>query len=167
MADAGTINSDSGARNDWVRRVLQVDVGVARGAGGKFSLVALAKSRFAWKTDRINAIAEIGRLQAALNARFKTVSSQKTALAAASLRLDRLIASFGPELDDALDRVLNADASNRPGMIKQARALMERFQHTVDNDDIMVELDGNEVLPDMAVTEPMRRALANISAALG
>jgi hypothetical protein len=136
-------------------------------AGGKLSLVALAKARFAWRAERTNAIAEIGRLEAALRDRFKGVESQKTALSAALGRLDKLIASFGPQLDDVLDDVLNADEAARPAQIKQARALMDGFQKTIDGDPIMVELDGNEVLPDMSVTEPLRRALGNISAALG
>jgi len=136
-------------------------------AGGKLSLVALAKGRFAWRAERTNAIAEIGRLEAALRDRFKGVESQKQALSAALGRLDKLIATFGPQLDVGLDDVLNADEAARPGMVKQARALMDGFQKTIDDDPIMVELDGNEVLPDMSVTEPLRRVLGNISAALG
>ncbi len=95
------------------------------------------------------------------------MDSQKTALSAALGRLDKLIAAFGPALDVGLDEVLNADETARPALIKQARALMDGFQKTIDDDPIMVELDGNEVLPDMAVTEPLRRVLANINAALG
>jgi hypothetical protein len=136
-------------------------------AGGKLSLVALAKSRFAWRAERTNAVAEIGRLEAALRDRFKGVESQKTALSAALGRLDKLIATFGPRLDVGLDDVLNGDEAARPALIKQARALMDGFQKTIDDDPIMVELDGNEVLPDMSVTEPLRRVLGSISAALG
>jgi len=136
-------------------------------AGSKLSLVALAKSRFAWRGERTNAVAEIGRLEAALRDRFKGVESQKTALSAALGRLDKLIATFGPRLDVGLDDVLNGDEAARPALIKQARALMDGFQKTIDDDPIMVELDGNEVLPDMSVTEPLRRVLGSISAALG
>ncbi|HEV2969685.1 MAG TPA: hypothetical protein VGY55_06825 [Pirellulales bacterium] len=136
-------------------------------AGGKLSLVALAKSRLSWRTERINAIAEIGRLEAALSQRFKGVESQKNALSAAVVRLDKLIKTFGPQLDDGLDYVLNGDEAARPGLIKQARALMDGFQKTIDGDEVMAALDGNEVLPDMAVTEPLRLALGKISAALG
>jgi hypothetical protein len=136
-------------------------------AGSKLSLVALAKSRFAWRTERTNAIAEIGRLEAALNQRFKGVDSQKNALSAANARLDKLIKTFGPQLDDGLDYVLNGDEAARPGLVKQARALMDGFQKTIDGDEVMAALDGNEVLPDMAVTEPLRLALGKISEALG
>ena len=136
-------------------------------ASDKLSLVALAKSRFAWRAERTNAVAEIGRLQAALRARFKDVNSLQQALSAAQDRLGKLIAKFGPELDDALDRVLNGDEAARPDLIQQVRALMKGFLETIDRDEIMAVLDGNEVLPDMSVTEPMRRRLGDISAALG
>ncbi len=135
--------------------------------GSKLSLVALAKARFAWKAERTNAISEIGRLEAALSQRFKGVESQKQPLSAALSRLDKLIATFGPQLDDGLDEVLNGDEATRPGLVKKARALMDGFNKTVEDDEIMRELDGNEVLDDMLVTEPLRKALANISAALG
>lgn len=135
--------------------------------GGKLSLVALAKARFAWKAERTNAISEIGRLEAALSQRFKGVESQKQPLSAALSRLDKLIAAFGPQLDDGLDLVLNGDETTRPALVKKARALMDGFQKTIDGDPIMAELDGNEVLDDMLVAEPLRKALANISAALG
>jgi hypothetical protein len=135
--------------------------------GGKLSLVALAKSRFAWKAERTNAISEIGRLEAALSQRFKGVESQKQPLSAALSRLDKLIATFGPQLDDGLDEVLNGDEATRPALVKKARALMDGFQKTVDSDPIMAELDGNEVLDDLLVAEPLRKALVNISAALG
>jgi len=160
-----TATPDEAAKQEWVRRVLGVDL--ARRAPGKLSLVALAKSRFAWRSERLNAVAEIGRLQAALSVRFRGVESQRKALTAAIARLDRLMAEFGPALDESLDRVLNGDEAARPALIGEARTLMAGFQRTVETDDIMVELDGNEVLPDMRVTEPLQRALGAIDAALG
>lgn len=159
--------SGQDSRTEWVRRVLGVAIPAPGGGNRTFTLVGLAKSRLGWRSRRIDAVAEIGRLKAELARQFSGDDSQRKELEAALAKLDRLIGAFGSELDDGLDRVLNADASGRAAAIDAARAQMQRFAHVIETDEIMVELDGNEVLPDMSVVAPLQKALDAISAALG
>lgn len=158
--------SDDAAKREWVVRVLKVSF-PTQPRTGSLSLVKLAKSRFAWRSERMSAVAEIGRLKMAISERFKDDETQASALTAALGRLDTLIGSFGPALDDSLDEVLNGDETKRPTSIAAARTQMARFQTIIEGDEIMSELDGNEVLPDMVVTAPLLRALGAIDAALG
>jgi len=135
--------------------------------GGKLSLVKLGKARLAWRRDRLHAVSEIHRLQGAVAKDFTGEPEQKAALDAALSRLDKLIGSLTDELDDSLDKVLNAAEPARAGLAEQARALMRRFLDHIETDEVMQELDGNEVLPDMSVCEPLQRSLADVAASLG
>ena len=158
------IMSDLGVKRSWVERVLGITFAQPRA----FSLVALGKSRLAWRNDRLSAIAEIGRLQSALAQEFGPIEEQKDALQSALKRLDTLIGELSGVLDDNLDAVLNAaEPSERQKRIAESKSTLTRFETLILSDSVMAELDGNEVLPDMEVTAPLRRRLNEINAALG
>lgn len=156
---------DDAAKRAWVGRVLGVTIpGVT---GGKFSVFALGRSRLEWRKQRLSAIAELGRLQAALTQKFANDTAQKQTLQAALKKFDDLISELGPDLDEDLDAVLNADEGKRKGLVDKAKSRLAKLERLVEQDPVVAELDGNEVLPDMKVTAPMRQRLNDIAASLG
>ena len=157
--------AESDIQDSWVLRVLGVQVPSA--APFKLSVVKLAKSRLAWKGQRVLAVAELGRLQGVIAARFGASGDQAKAVEGARKRLDSLMADLGPELDDALDALLNADGPEQvQKQATEARKMLQRFQDLIDGDDILAEIDGNEVLPEMKLVAPLKQKLADIAVAL-
>ena len=88
-------------------------------------------------------------------------------MANALKRLDKLIADLNEELEQQLDAVLNATEAQRPPLASTVKQTMKKFVRLVEADEIMVDLDGNDILSDMEVTEPLRLKLQTIAAALG
>ncbi|MBN8626370.1 MAG: hypothetical protein J0M17_12860 [Planctomycetes bacterium] len=129
------------------------------------SLVKLGRARLEWIDGRKKAIHEIRRLQQALQAEFDG-GDQQLELNRAVKRLELLIADLDAKLEDCLDAVLNAAESERSTALAQARVTLQKSQALVDADEIMVELDGNEVLPDMVVAATLRERLQAVAAAL-
>ncbi|MBL9084357.1 MAG: hypothetical protein JNK76_21325, partial [Planctomycetales bacterium] len=125
----------------------------------------LGRARLEWIDGRKKAIHEIRRLQQALQAEFDG-GDQQLELNRAVKRLELLIADLDAKLEDCLDAVLNAAESERSTALAQARETLQKSQALVDADEIMVELDGNEVLPDMVVAATLRERLQAVAAAL-
>lgn len=135
---------------------------------GALSLVKLGKARLEWIAVRSQAARDIARLKAAIELEFKDDPEQQAELAAASKRLDELVTELNEDLGNQLDAVLNArDDGQRHALAQTAQATMARFVHFVDTDEIMAELDGNEVLPDVQITAPLRAKLQAIADGLG
>ncbi|MFO0906697.1 MAG: hypothetical protein U0939_27075 [Pirellulales bacterium] len=131
------------------------------------SVMQLGKARIEWQQVRSNAIDGIRRLQVELKRVFKDDLDQRKQLAEALTRLSALIEQLNDELGEQLDRVLNAEESERLRLAAVARSTLTRFIKFVDQDELMVSLDENEVIPSMWVVDPLRASLANIDKVLG
>ena len=163
MADAALLD----AQADWLARVLGVRMPPKAGSSGSVSLVRLGKARIEWRDTLGQARGGMKQLKDAIARRYAGVDDAGGLVPAALDQLDRSMAALDDALFEQLDAVLNADAANRPPLVARARATMQRFTGHIASDPIMAELDGNEVLPETAITGPLRSKLAEISAALG
>ena len=156
--------------NDWVARVLGVTIGAPSGGDsastGTFSVMRLGKARVEWIGVRRAAVSEIERLRETINAEFKDDEEQAAQLAAALGELGQRINYLNPTLEEQLDALLNASPAEQGKFVGVARDTLEQFISYLDTDELMMEFDGNEVLPDMVVVAPMRAALSNIAAAM-
>lgn len=163
--------SDMAAKLEWVERVLGVAMSAPSGtvaSPARISSVKLGKARLGWLNTRRNAIADIGRLRGALASEFGGYEDQRAALPPALKRLDELVNKLNDQLDTDLDDIINQpDVSKQRQQASAVRGVIARFDALVANDAVMIELDGNEVLPDMRVTGPLLARLAEIGAALG
>jgi hypothetical protein len=133
----------------------------------KFSLVKLGKARIEWIGVRDKAVADIKRLKDALAEEFDSDPDQTEALAAALKRLDNVMKGLEVTLPDELDAILNAEETAREQLIATARKTLNSLNRLCNEDEVVAELDGNEVIEGFLVVEPMRAKLAEISAALG
>src|SRR5262249_44923251 len=139
-----------------------------QGAPTALSLIKLGKARLEWIGSRSKAVQDIGGLKAAIEAELKDDPEQQGQLAAALKRLDGLITELNEDLGNQLDAVLNAsDPGQSQALARTAQATMDRFIKFVDTDEIMAELDGNEVLPGLQITGPLRAKLRDIAIGLG
>lgn len=152
----------------WIERVLGVGIGSAKSAAGTLSLVKLGKSRIEWIGVRRAAVAGIGQLRDAIAQEFAADPEQAGALQQALGMLDTLVGQLDSRLEANLDAVLNAAAGrDQAAALAAARRMLEAAMALVDGDPLMSELDGNEILPDLAVQAPLKAKLADIAAALG
>lgn len=135
--------------------------------GKRLSLVKLGKARIEWADTRLAGIAGIQRLKVAIERDYADMPEAASAVKSAADRLDRTIGTLNAALQDQLDLVLNAEGPAREAEAERARQLMKAFGTFVDADPVMAALDGNEILPELAVTGPLRAKLAEIAAALG
>jgi hypothetical protein len=135
--------------------------------GSDTTLEGLARARQAWSKDRLDAIAGIGALRDAIRQEFAADDEQATELAAAMARLEDLVGQLDDGLDRTLDTVVNeADAEQRLRLRPAAMATLDRMDAFVSENELMTELDGNEILPDMKIVAPLKSRLAEVRAAL-
>jgi hypothetical protein len=137
------------------------------GAANGISVMKLGKARHEWNDARIHAIGEIRRLQEILQEVYEGNQAVQSALSAAHQRLDSMIATMNEELGNQLDKVLNANADERPTQTSTAKTLLGRFLHFVESDEVLSVIDRNEYAPDMEVAKPLQAKLQQIAAALG
>ena len=180
IADAGTaeakpvatLAAEAGAlaksrQFDAAQALLErIEAALNGSSGGGLSLVRLGKARLEWIAARNHALREFARLKSILEAEYQGVEDEAAALKNAQDRLDAMMQKMDEALELHLDRVLNAEATARPPLIEQARAALVRMAEVIQNDPLLALIDGNEYAPDMAVAEPMRARLADISAAM-
>ena len=133
----------------------------------KFSVMKLGKARIEWPDVRDKAVADIKKLKTALQEEFGQDGEQTQALTSALKKLDDLMVKLEVKLPDQLDAVLNADETSRGALITTARQTLNALNKLCDEDEVVAELDGNEVIEGFLVVQPMRSKLAEISAALG
>lgn len=162
----------SGALAAWVMKVLGVDVsrpaaGQARGEVSPL-LSGLDSAVETWAKLRAQAFSELSRLKDAIAAEFADIEQMQPQVQAALQRLDQ---SFG-RLDGSVERELagvlkESDPAQRRSLAGAASASVQVLRSYVETDVVLAEVDGNEVLPDMRVVEPLRATLAQIAAILG
>jgi hypothetical protein len=131
------------------------------------SIVALGKARHEWIATREKVFADLARLKRQIEIDYADMPEAAAAVTGALARLDRLIADLNMALHDDLDEVLNADPAERPAKSVKARATMAAFAKLLKSDPIFKELDGNDILSDVAITAPLASRLSQINAALG
>ena len=156
----------------WIERVLGIDLPGASetetGPDGDLSLVQLGIARVEFLSVQRQALGQLARLRSTLRNQYEDDAEQQDALARADTLLQGIEAGLGEALNDELDAVLNqADEAERRKLAGTARKTMQRLAALVDGNPIVAELDGNEVLPDMAVRAPLSARLRAIAAALG
>jgi hypothetical protein len=127
----------------------------------------LAHARQGWGKARLDAVAGIGTLKAALTQEFAADDAQADLVATALKRLDELVGRLDDELDATLDAMLReADAERRLALRAAAAAKLDVMDAFVSEDELMTELDGNEILPDMKIVAPLKSGLSQVRAAL-
>ncbi len=167
MKPAKADSTEFKARKEWVERVLGVAFAPSA-ATPALSLVRLGKARVAYIGVQRQALAGLSRLRETLRARYADDSSQQKQWQDADKTLADLAVRLDSALNDELDTVLNeADPGKRADLANRARGTLRGLSDLVASHPVMRELDGNEVLPDMAVTAPLAERLRAIEAALG
>ncbi len=142
-------------------------VGAASGAAAGLSLVKLGKARLEWPEIHTAASSELKRLKAEIQNQYSDMPQAAGAVTSALKTLDDSFALFNERLHDQLDEVLNAEEDARGKEISNAKRMIASFSKHVDSDPIIAAIDGNDILPDTRIAQPIRQKLAEISAALG
>jgi hypothetical protein len=137
-------------------------------AAGGLSVRQLAVARLEWVKTRDLAMNEITRLCRAVGDAYRGDAAHLPKVREAITRLDGLKARLKTPLDDALDKALSEnDATRRAQYAKAAKDSLKSIRAFIDKDELMQNLDGNEILTDMRVVQPMKDRLMAIEEALG
>jgi hypothetical protein len=130
------------------------------------SLAQLSKARAEWNGARAHAVSELARLKKILQHDYREATGEQAALNKALLRVDSTIDAMGDELNERLDGVVNAQAAQREDQAAAAKAALQRLIKLVSSDEILQNIDGNELAPDMVIAEPLRAKLKAIAESL-
>ncbi len=128
----------------------------------------LASARLDWGRQRTHAIAEITRLAGTVVQHFRNEPEQAAQVKKAVQQFQSLATMLKSDLEDQLDAALEeSDPAKRARLAATAKQTLRQVQALIDKDPLMRELDGNELIADMKVVEPMRKSLTALEAALG
>ena len=162
--DAAAAKKRLGQLNDVLNKV----IGSGSGDGvAKISLVKLGKARLEWPDTHSRAFGDLNRLKKQIEADYADMPEAAEVVAKAIKRLDDSFSTFNAKLHDQLDEVLNADEEGRKAQVATARQMIDRFSKHLAGDPIISALDGNDILPDVAIAAPIQAKLQEISVALG
>ncbi|HEX7438740.1 MAG TPA: hypothetical protein VF319_01480 [Caldimonas sp.] len=140
----------------------------AEPASGGLSVKQLATARLEWGKQREHAIAEITRLAQTLVREFQHETEQQPQVVKAVKQFQALAGMLKTDLEQQLDAALGEnDSAQRARLAATAKQTLKGIQSLLDHDPLMVALDGNELITDMKVVEPMKKSLGAIEAALG
>lgn len=135
---------------------------------GGLSVKQLATARLEWGKQREHAVAEIKRLAQTLVREFQHESTQQDGVRKAVKQFQDLIDMLKTDLEQQLDAALGEnDPARRARLAATAKQTLGRVRDLLDRDPVMQALDGNELIADMKVVEPMRKTLGAVEAALG
>jgi predicted P-loop ATPase len=113
-------------------------------------------------------MSEITRLCKAVIAAYQGEAAHLPKVREAITRLDGLKGRLKTPLDDALDKALSEnDTARRAQYAKAAKDSLKSIRAFIEKDELMQNLDGNEILADMRVVQPMKDRLVAIEEALG
>ena len=149
---------------DQVEKLLAA--GAASASDSAHSLAQLAKARIEWNSARAHAVSELARLKKILQHEYRDAREEQAALAKALQRVDSTIDAMDDELNSRLDRVVNAQAAQRAGQAAAAKATLQRLIKLVSSDEVLQNIDGNELAPDMVIAAPLRARLTDIAQSL-
>jgi len=62
--------------------------------------------------------------------------------------------------------VVNAQAAQRASQTAAAKATLQRLIKLVSSDELLQNIDGNELAPDMVIAAPLRARLTEIAQSL-
>lgn len=141
---------------------------VEAAAAGGLSVRQLAVARLEWVKTRDLAMSEITRLCKAVAEAYHGETAHLPKVREAITRLDGLKGRLKTPLDDALDKALSEnDATRRAQYAKAAKDSLKAIRAFIEKDELMQNLDGNEILTNMRVVQPMKERLMAIEEALG
>ena len=128
----------------------------------------LASARLDWGRQRTHAVAEITRLAGTVVQHFRNEPEQAAQVKKAVQQFQSLATMLKSDLEDQLDATLGeSDPAKRARLAATAKQTLRQVQALIDKDPLMRELDGNELIADMKVVEPMRKSLTALETALG
>jgi hypothetical protein len=137
-------------------------------ASGGLSVKQLAAARLEWGQQREHAVAEIKRLAQTLVREFQHETEQQAGVRKAVQQFQNLIGMLKTDLEQQLDAALGEnDPAQRARLAATAKQTLGRVRDLLDQDPVMRALDGNELIADMKVVEPMKKSLRAVEAALG
>jgi hypothetical protein len=138
----------------------------AAAPGAPASVAQLAKARLAWNTARTHAVSELARLKKILQDEYRDAGSEQAALAKALQRVDATVNAINDELNDRLNQVASAQVAQRAAQLAAAKVAVQRLITLVSSDEVLQNIDGNELAPDMLVAAPLRARLTEIAQSL-
>lgn len=166
-AEAGDTAGLGKAAQDLQRLTAALDklLGTAPATG--FSIQKLGVARLEWSKTRQKAMTDMEELKGEIKELYADTPEHTSQVTAAMKRLDDIFKTLNEDLEDDLDKVLNAAETARADPIRVARATMKKFQDFIAGDPVLAAIDGNEILSEISIREPMSGRLKNISQALG
>ncbi|MEX0348147.1 MAG: hypothetical protein AB3N15_01895 [Paracoccaceae bacterium] len=147
--------------------LVKVEGAAKASAKNGLSLVKLGKARIEWTQTRDLALADLERLKAHIKNEYADMPEVTSEVTNALGMLDKSLSVFQANLHDQLDEVLNASEDAVDNCVKAARKTIGVFNKQVASDPVLGALDGNDILPDIQITEPIRNKLNEIATALG
>jgi hypothetical protein len=152
-------------QDTWITKVLgvrrpRIDMGPDRG----YSLVEFAKARLAWQ----DAKGRVANLLAALREEIEADEGEDDGpvFAAATKKLDAVLARFNEGLGDTLDDLANAGEPGAIGSLKaRAGKIVGDYLSYVDTSPLIAHLERNPYMP-LGIAEALRKPLADVQARL-
>src|SRR5262249_26285266 len=139
-----------------VKQALASKASFTGDGAGSISVMKLGKARIEWRTTRDDSIKSMAKLKVAFEKAYENKPKLKGEVTEALKKLDGVFATLNEDLYQQLDDVLNeANLEKREALAKTARATMKTFVTYVEEDNIMLNLDGNEILPETRITGPI------------
>lgn len=140
--------ADSGAQTDpkraWIARVLGFDF-PAPGGPAAISLFALGKAALEWRNVCARLQADIGGLKSAAVARASGIydDDELPEVTGDLDQLDAIPQVISPEMETAINAVVNAAAEARPKMLQKLVADIDGLESTIAGNELIAAAEDN------------------------
>ena len=150
-------------QNEWVSRVLDVDVAdlPQAPAGAPPGPVQFAKLRLSWETAKKAVAADLSQLRAEV---MREVEDAE--LTANLKRLDEVLGTLNEGLGDLLDDLANTEPAKRASVAQRTQAIAASYLEHVLNDPLIDHIETNPFF-DVAISGRLLGPLSAINGALG
>jgi len=140
--------ADGGAQTDpkqaWIARVLGFEFPASRGPAAT-SLFALGKAALEWRNVCARLQSDVGSLKSAAIARASAIydDDELPEVAGDLDQLDTIPKVISPEMETAINDVVNAAPEVRPKMLQKLVADIDDLESTIDGNDVIAAAEDN------------------------
>jgi hypothetical protein len=125
----------------------------------------LAKARSAWLATRKHVDADLGKLLVAIKTTYRDHSELAAIEKHVQQQLDTVLDALDDELAEKFDELSKAPPADRPGLVADAKKILERYQQHIATDSVIGDLDDNPFVP-ISVQKTVTAALSALSRSL-
>jgi hypothetical protein len=137
-------NSEVDPKREWIERVLGVGR-ITQGGPAQISLFALGKAALEWRALCARLQTEIGSLKSDAIARAGDIydDDELPGVVGDLDQLDTIPRVIGPEMEDAINAVVNAAPEGRPAMLRKLVADIDGMERTISGSELIAAAEDN------------------------